>query len=238
MELIGLTAMETKKVITEDLGKITEKAICDLIETPYNMAFKYSQVRVDSLKPRFASLALEFAGYKHTGHTDNLNDFTSADGSKHLSVKTTKKGWKVCPQILGQPSRSTFCPSFELALDSTNDQIKTYIETHVSEMMPKYLATTFHCPVLFYCEKTNLCQIITIISPPSWNEISLSFSHQEKKKTWNESSTLYATISADKKVTLGEFQIHAHRNCIKFRFDLKNLISTFPDCFSVREIPA
>jgi len=229
--------MAAKKVITEDLGKIAEKAICDLLGTPYNMTFKYPQERVDALRPRFASLAQEFAGYTHTGNSDDLNDFTSADGSKHLSVKTTKKGWKICPQILGQPSRSTFCPSFGLPLDATNDQIKGYIESHALEMMPKYIATTFHCPVLFYCEKTNLCQIITMTEPLAWAEVTLSFSHQEKKKVWNESSTVYAE-RAGVKVSLGEFQVHNHRNCIKFRFDIKNLLALFPSSFTVRAVLA
>jgi hypothetical protein len=223
-------------VVTEDLGKIAEKAICDLLNTPYNMKFKYSQERVDALRPRFIALATEFAGYKHTGHTDDLNDFTSPDGSKHLSVKTTKSGWKLCPQIIGQPSRSTFCPTFGLPLDSTNEQIKSYIETNVLTMMPKYCATTFHCPILFYCEKTGLCQLIRVKSPLPWADVTLSFRHQEKNTIWNESATLYAQRPSTSKVTLGEFQVHNHRNCIKFRFDLKNLLTLFPDSFMVQNL--
>ena len=228
--------MAAKKTITEDLGKIAEKALCEVLGTPYNMVFKYPQERVNALRPRFASLAQEFAGYTHTGHKDDLNDFTSPDGSKHLSLKTTKKGSKVCPQILGQPSRSTFCPTFGLPLDATNDQIKAYVETHVAEMMPKYIATTFHCPVLFYCEKTNLCQIVTMTTPLPWAEVTLTFSHKEKAKLWNESSTVYAQRPTQTKVSLGEFQVHNHRNCIKFRFDMKNLQLLFPSSFTVRPV--
>ena len=229
--------MSAKRVITEDLGKIAEKALCDLLQTPYNMVFKYPQERVDVLKPRFASLQQEFSNYKHTGHSDDLNDFTSSDGTKHLSVKTTKKGSKICPQIIGQPSRSTFCPTFRLPLDATNEQIKSYIQTNVASMMPKYIATTFHCPVLFYCEKTNLCQIITMTTPIDWTSVILKFSHLEKKKEWNESTTLTASRSSTSPLhTIGEFQVHNHRNCIKFRFDLGNLLKVFHDSFLVRVV--
>ena len=224
--------MATKKVITEDLGKIAEKALCDLLGTPYNMKFRYPQERVDALRPRFAPLQAEFAGYRHTGHSDDLNDFTSSDGLHHLSVKTTKKGWKVCPQVIGQPARSTFCPKFGLPLNYTNDQIKEFLVTNIGTVMPKYIETTFHCPVLFYCEKTNLLQLITMTSPPVWNSAGLSFSHILKNKAWNESTTLYGGD-----ITIGEFQVHAHRDSIKFRFDLKGLLTYFPSHFTVRQIP-
>lgn len=226
-----------RKVVTEDLGKIAEKALCNVVGTTYNMKFKYSHERVDTLTARFASLAQEFAGYTHTGHNDNLNDFTSEDKSTHLSVKTTKKGSKICPQVIGQPSRSTFCPYFGLPPDASNDQIKSYIETHPQEMVMKYMATTFHCTLLFYCEKTNLCQLINMISPPPWSEVSFSFSHKEKNSAWNESSTLYIQRVGQPKITLGEFQVHNHRNCIKFRFELKNLLTFFPSCFTIRDVP-
>lgn len=223
------------RVVTEDLGKIAEKALCDLIGTPYNMKFKYPQARVDTLKPRFTSLAEELSGYKHTGNVDDLNDFTSADGSKHLSVKTTKKGWKVCPQVIGQPARSTFCPTFGLPVDSTNEQIKAYIETNVGSMIPRYIQTTFHCPVLFYCEKTNLCQLITLVTPLDWSKVQLTLRHQIMKKAWNESATLYGENNG-KKFSLGEFQVHNHRDCIKFRFDLNSLLKLFPENFTIKAV--
>jgi hypothetical protein len=225
--------MAVRKVITEDLGKIAEKALCDIIGTPYNMKFKYPQERVDKLAPRFAPLKAELAGFKHTGSTDDLHDFTSSDNTRYLSVKTTKKGWKICPQEVGQPARSTFCPKFALALDATNDIIKNHILTNYIKMMPIYLNCTFHCDLLFFCEKTNICQMITMKTPPDWTNCQLTFSHIEKSKPWNESTTLYGTKDG-KKNTIGEFQIHNHRDCIKFRFDLKGLLDCFPESFNVR----
>lgn len=217
------------RVVTEDLGKIAEKALCDLLGTPYKMAFKYPQERVDKLRPRFEALKQEFAGYTHTGATDNLNDFTSADGSAHLSVKTTKDGWKICPQVLGQPSRATFCPAFNLPLNASNEQIKSHIEHNVKKMMPRYIETTFHCPILFYSEKTNICWIINLIENPDWESATYTFTRQGTE--WNESSTLKIGTK-----TIGEFQIHNHRNCIKFRWDLNGLLQTFPTCFTVRKL--
>ena len=45
--------------------------------------------------------------------------------------------------------------------------------------------------------------------------------------TWNESATMKVEYKIEDKKTilsLGEYQIHNNRNCIKFRFDLKNLL--------------
>jgi hypothetical protein len=96
-------------------------------------------------------------------------------------------------------------------------------------MLPKYLESTFHCPVLFYCEAKNLCQMITMTQKPDWHAAPLTFSRQGE--AWNESSTLKIG-----KKTIGEFQIHNHRNCIKFRWDLNGLLQTFPTSFTVRTV--
>jgi hypothetical protein len=197
------------------------------------MSFSYPQERVNALKPRFAALATEFPGYVHTGHKDNLNDFTSADGSKHISVKTIKEGsWKICPQLIGQPSRSKFCPTFGLPLDISNDDNKSYIVSNVLSMMPKYTETTFHCPLLFYHEKKNICQIITLTTQLPWTDVILTFTHLEKNKAWNESSTVHSQRLINGKQiknTVGEFQLHndPKRPHIKFRFDLKGILATF-----------
>ena len=43
-------------LLTEDTGKILEKAICDVYGTPYDGAFVYSQEEVDKLIPRVSNL--------------------------------------------------------------------------------------------------------------------------------------------------------------------------------------
>ena len=50
----------------------------------------------------------------------------------------------------------------------------------------------------------------------------------EKNKKWGESSS----ISIDN-ITIGEFQIHNHRDCIKFRWAFENLIEMFKTHFEI-----
>jgi hypothetical protein len=99
-----------KKVVTEDLGKIFEMAICLLYETEYDGKYNYSMEEACQLKYKLAKLKEAFP-YKliHIAKNGNKYDFVSAhDDSVHLSAKTTKKDAKVCPQVIGQPSKKNF----------------------------------------------------------------------------------------------------------------------------------
>ena len=217
-----------RRVITEDLGKIAEMALCQVIGTPYGMAFNYPQSRVDVLVRRFSALKNEYSGYTHTGASSQMNDFTSPDTIAHLSLKTCKKGYKICPQEIGQPCRKIFCSKFGMPAESSKEDIKKFLVENINTVMPIYVNHTFHCPMIFYNEKLDKLQIITMNQAPIWE--NLTFTHLLKGKPWNESSTL--KIGA---TTIGEFQIHAHRNSIKFRFNLNGLLDTFKGNFTVRD---
>lgn len=217
----------------EHLGKAVEKGLCLALKTPYGMQYNYPSDLAESLALRFASLVNRFQGYTHTGAKNQLYDFTSADGSQYLSVKTalSEKACKVCPQVIGQPSRGVFARYFGLPSDVTNDEIKNYIQNNVSSMMPKYIEQTFPCPMLVYSRDTNNCQIITMTQVPDWSQSIFTFTRLGEE--WNESSSLKIAGR-----TIGEFQIHNHRNCIKFRWNQKGLFETFPDCFTLENIAA
>ena len=99
-------------LLTEDTGKILEKAICDVYGTPYDGAFVYSQEEVDKLIPRVSNLktANHFPQCHHTASNGARYDFASDDGTQNLSAKSNKKkGGKVAPQVIGQPSAEKFC---------------------------------------------------------------------------------------------------------------------------------
>ena len=102
-------------VVTEDLGKIFEHAICLLYNTPYDGTYKYSVQEAELLKERLVKLKDVFPyEIKHIAKNGSKYDFVSDDGS-HLSAKTTKRDGKVCPQVIGQPSKKKFCEFFGLA---------------------------------------------------------------------------------------------------------------------------
>jgi hypothetical protein len=246
------------KVLTEDLGKTVEFTICKVIGTEFKGNFKYCLTRVARLQERFSFLKEILNGYKYTGNESNLNDFEKEEeipGSEsvrlhHLSVKTTKKknDWKICPQLIGQPTRFTFCQKF--GLDNikpsegskssksvlSDSALKDYIVSHISEMMKEYEKTTFHCPIFFYNEGSDLAMIIKRTSSIDWSKFEFRFSHLEKEKSWNESTTLYILDplkSKGKLITIGEFQFHNGRDCIKFRFHLKNVLDVCKDNFAI-----
>ncbi len=223
-------AAPTKKLQTEDLGKIFEMAVCLLYDIPFDGKYKYSMEEADALKTRIEPLLLAFPHkIRHTAKNGSQYDFSGAeDESIKLSAKTTKKDGKVCPQVIGQPSKKKFCQFFSLDVSMSLEEIKTHIESNVADMLAIYFDLTFDCPVVYFNQKTNILQLIKITKKIEWSANIIEFSHKKKNKQWGESSTISITG-----VTIGEFQVHNHRDCIKFRWAFENLLRVFADSFDV-----
>ena len=108
------SAIQTKKslpsVKTEDLGKIFEMAICLTYDIPFDGNYKYSLEEANKLKDRIQKVVEVFPySLKHIAKNGSPHDFVSLCDSTYLSAKTTKKNAKVCPQVIGQPSKKKFC---------------------------------------------------------------------------------------------------------------------------------
>ena len=223
--LIDLHPDKKPMIITEDLGKIFEMAICLLYETPFDGKFKYSMLKAELIKDKIINLK-EIFPYKliHTAKNGARYDFTGAADSNEikLSAKTTKKDYKVCPQVIGQPSKKKFCEHFGVDTLSSNDQIKEYIVANIEKLLQSYFEYTFDCPILYYNEGKNVLWFIKKIKNIDWNNCIIEFSHIKKNKLWNESSSI--TING---YSMGEFQVHNHRDNIKFRWNLGNLLYCF-----------
>jgi len=72
---------------------------------------------------------------------------------------------------------------------------------------------------------------VTLKTTIDWSNHIVQFIHILKGKSWNESTT----IKINNK-TIGEFQIHNHRDCIKFRWAFENLLDIFKDHFDIVRI--
>ena len=237
-----LATEPSKKLQTEDLGKKFEMGICLLYDIPYDGKYKYSMEEAEKLRDRLSLLTGEFPHkLKHTAKNGSQYDFTGAeDESIKLSAKTTKKDGKVCPQVIGQPSKKKFCEFFSVDINFTLQQIKAHIEQNVKSMMDIYFDLTFDCPVLYYNQKSDKLQLIKVtkLTKPTkltkltknidWFDQVIEFSHNKKNKEWGESSSI--SIS---NITIGEFQVHNHRDCIKFRWSFENLLEKFPESFEI-----
>jgi hypothetical protein len=227
--------MTTNVVQTEVLGKSFEKAVCLLVGCEFQGNYRYSLEKANDIKTRLEPLASEFVGFQHTGATDDLYDFSDpTDHAKRLSCKTNTRGWKVCPQG-GQVTKKTFCEKFGLPVSAHTDPeaIKAFVVSELPRILDTFVHSTFHCPMLYYNEPSNLVWMIKQIKPIDWTTEHLIFSHINKSKPWNESTTLYV-MKGGSLVTIGEFQNHRNRNCFKFRWDFKHLLESFKDCFEAR----
>jgi hypothetical protein len=224
-------ATTTKKVLTEDLGKIFEMAICLNYDSPYDGTYKYSLAEAQSLKNRLSNLKNVFPyNIRHCASRGSKYDFECVDDpSIHLSAKTSKKkAGKVCPQVLGQPSRKKFCEFFALDQSICLDQIKTFISNNITNLLQVYSAHTFDCPILYYNKHSDVLAFILLKEEINWSASNINFSHNIRRKLWNESSSI--SING---VTIGEFQVHKNRDCIKFRWAFENLLTVFGQHFTI-----
>lgn len=229
METTTITAT-SPKVLTEDLGKIFEKGVCLLYGIEYDGKYKYSVEEAQKITTRIVKLKDVFPhNLTHSAKNGSQYDFTGADDEAiRLSAKTTKKDGKVCPQVIGQPSKKKFCDFFGLEQTLTLEQIKQNIQENLDKMLAIYFKTTFDCPIVYYNKKKDLLLFIRTLTEIDWSQCVIEFSHVKKNKVWGESST----ISINNK-TIGEFQVHNHRDCIKFRWAFENLIEMFKTHFEI-----
>ena len=230
----------------EQLGKMFEMAICLLYDIPYDGGYKYiseaNKENTEKMKDRIVKLLELFPMCKHSAKCGSPYDYTAVENSElHLSAKTTQKDGKICPQVIGQPSRKKFCEYFKLdsnnkTVEEINGLIKQYIQDNIFELLREYFSHTFDCPMIYYNKKADIVQFITCKQLIEWSTISsLSFSHIKKNKLWNESSCICIEKNG-KLITLGEFQVHNHRDCIKFRWCFKVLLTEFAEYFNITAI--
>jgi hypothetical protein len=218
-------------VLTEDLGKIFEKAICLLFGIEYDGNYKYSIEEAVKLQSRISNFKDVFPhDIIHTAKGGNPCDFMGkTDKEIKLSAKTSKnKKGKVCPQIIGQPTKKRFCEYFDIDLSIDLENIKMFIQENLNHLLNEYLINTFDTPVLYYNKKENTLLFVRLKQDINWEAYDINFNHAILKKPWNESTT----IKINKK-SIGEFQVHKHRDCIKFRWAFEDLLDLFKDNFDI-----
>ena len=228
--------MQSPAVITEDLGKMFEKGICGAYGIPYIGKYKYSEEQADAFAKRLQLLPSLFPDCTHTAEKGAQYDFTANDNNQlHLSAKTNKKGYKICPQKIGQPTKQKFCEYFDIDPKSTNDDIKQYIMVNLKSMLPHYFNYTFDSPIVYYNQHTDKIVYINTLSSIEWEPVACRFSHMQNNTQWNESTTV-SMVRDDKSYSVAEFQIHNNRNGVKFRWNLDTLLKYFPQHFDVTQL--
>ena len=229
------------KIVSENnetLGISAESAICEYfkLQQPDSFSTRSSRIIKKQLLPviRDAFMTVPKA-IRHTGSESGTRgkqskcsyDFVLEE-NKTLSLKTNK-GKMVCPPEVGQPGAKTcllyFKEFFPLGLSEvTNEDFKKMVFNHISEIMPIYVEHLFDSDWLLWIYLNQNSYHFKAISQSNikefkWNKDKFSFT-KPTIECWNESNTVKY-----EGVTIGEFQIHTHRSCFKFRFNLANLLT-------------
>ena len=130
----------------------------------------------------------------------------------------------VCPPEVGQPGTETCYLYFGHLTDATemtSDAFKEMVLNRISEMMPIYTKHLLDSDYLLWIYKKKDHYEYKIFEANFaknmvWDNGAFSFTRSTVAE-WNESNTLkYMGVS------LGEFQVHRARSCLKFRFNMEN----------------
>lgn len=238
--------MEKLKVIkrnTETLGITAELKICKMfsLRYPENLEKRAEPMLLvsDALDVlmkdafKYIPVPIEYTGNMkgiYGGQSKCPYDFILQQNSEKLSLKTNI-GKKVCPPDVGQPSKKTFYMHFakKLCISENVDQFnkesfKELVLNKVHLLIPIYIQHLFDSDYLLWIYQEDLFLKYKVISKKvipkniCWKKESFSFSKNTLSE-WKESNTL----KYDNR-TLGEFQVHTHRDCLKFRFNMDELL--------------
>lgn len=211
------------KPSNETFGICVEKTLCEIfcLKYPYHIYTRGGPInkKMTKMLKKICENENIFIT-KYIGTLNKQTDFILCN-SKTLSVKTNIKGYKICPQNIGQCTKERFDEIFNIKMKNNYGR-KVFIINNISMLIKKYIDNTFICDFLLWFYNENGKFHYKVIRKESLHlnftdDNSWTFTRNQDE--WNESSTVkYSGIS------LGEFQIHNNRNCVKFRFNMKNLI--------------
>jgi len=220
------TIVPIKVKDNEQIGILTEKLMCNTHNIPFNTKRKELLSLPDDTTNKIAGdiakCIVNVPIKEHIGGRNGTFDFTLLDG-RNLSVKSLYNSSRVCPQEIGQTSANRLKEvlSIEFA------DFKQYFIDNTEFMIDQYLVRLFKDGIVIVINyKKGVCYVLEIADSGVVSikkDPSTKFQTSKTMQNWNESNTVYL-VNAGKKITIGEVQVHQHRNCCKFRFDIENLL--------------
>jgi len=212
---------------TEQLGILVERAMCDIVKIPFNTKRKYDSLPgdvVDDISETVGPV-LKKMKLQHVGNLNTTYDFMNSENNTTISVKTLMKGNRICPQHIGQCSLNSLSSKLGKHFDKI-ETFKNYFMDNKIDMLTNYLVNCFCCDMtIIYKFDKGIVYIIRRRGDIKFtNELSLSTS--KLLCDWNESNTVYVNELNlnEKRLSIGELQIHKNRNCVKFRFNVDTLV--------------
>lgn len=230
----------------EKFGLSCEKAICE-ISKDHNGIKKINEKRVDrklikKIKPAIKLLfkTENIKNLTYIGYNSNKVDFIDSH-SKTYSIKSNRiRSYMVAPQNIGQSSISKFNELVYSKLRRVSDpdklekhNIREWIIVNIKELLVLYYDNLLCCDYLIYIkERSNCCSTFYLESHNIGDKFrdiinSNNIFFTRSCSEWNESNTVKVEYSIPnvktKYFSIGEFQLHKNRDCIKFRFNINSL---------------
>ena len=195
-----------KRASIELFNKLEEKSKQDILEQ-----FKDENIKIKAF----------------SGERQGLHDFI-LNNNLTLSVKSNIGNLgKVCPQYIGQATSKTFFNKIGITeipedYNTRKELFKEYVFNNLEQLTNTYFENLFSSDYLFYIYELNEKQpnffLLSKLNKPNFSNLKLS----KSIKDWKSSNQLLINNKV-----LGEFQIHNNRDCFKFRFNMKTLLSLY-----------
>jgi hypothetical protein len=224
----------TEKIINnETFGMSVEKSICSIYSLENEINEKRTNNKIIEEVKGLIKKHMEKKRIKpieYIGGSGNQYDFLLENG-KNLQVKSNyNDSDKVCPPKIGQCTKRTFILNVAKKIDGKIElkdekEIKEFIFENIKEIMKIYIDAYYTSDYILYVKKPKKkpYYITTYekinIEKKKLDECEYVFT--KKPDNWNESSTVKIKTK-NKEYSIGEFQIHNHRDNVKFRFNRNN----------------
>lgn len=241
--------LKQEKVINNSmLGDTAELAICNVFELdPGNdsdrlinnsdkeILTNFITHYTEHKKQLFPLIPIKYAGTEKrergSQSKSGIDFYLEKDNT--LSVKTNKsKSFKVCPPEIGQPSPKTFDLYFsdkgwyDGNIDENKFRELVRNTDTVSLLLREYVKFLNECDYLLwslYLDDNKLTS--QIINKSELEGITFNPNLIDYSNDFTEKSSVTIKYGSNKKVSIGEFQVHSARNSLKFRFNFGNLLS-------------
>ena len=99
----------------------------------------------------------------YTGHSNNKTDFVDVNGRTYSVKSNIRKNGKVCPQVIGQPTKRKFIENVYNPINNVLDQnvsdteIKQNFFKHTDQYLNLYFQYLFCCDYIIHiCININI----------------------------------------------------------------------------------
>ena len=225
------------RYLTEDLGKMFEKAICNVYNIPYCGNYKYDEEWPKSLSTRLTKLPELFAtSCYHTARNGSPYDFTSTESDimKTLSAKTIKKhNNKVAPQVIGQPTIEKLATY--IGCNHDEQTVRDIVITNPDKLLSLMEKHTFDTDIIFYNKQSDRIKYIQHQTHIPWDTFTYQFTNDWRTSLKN--STGIKIHHNGKPITIVEVQIHnKSRKNMAIRWYFEKVLEIFNHHFKITEL--